>query len=133
MHGVQRTIRLLVLAGALAIACAETQPDALLAGHYVWGAEVSTFRPCSARHVYWVVAPDLLQGQLESEYDGLTTQPYEPVFVRLTGDIGPVPDDLRDGFPGDYDGLITVHTITEIRKAEARDCGIMGDKNTREP
>jgi len=99
----------------------EDRPDEI-DGYYVWGGEVHTLQPCSSQYVYWVSAAESLRSHLAGRYRELTNRPYEPVFIRLTGVTGDVPDSLSEGFPGEYDGLITVHSVVEIRSIRPGDC-----------
>jgi hypothetical protein len=112
----------LVLALASFSGCFGGRSDPRLTGSYVWGAEVNTFRPCGSSLVYWVNAADTAQFRLEREHQRLTSEPYEPVFVELCGEIGEVPFLYADGFAGDYDGMITLSCLGEIRALRPGEC-----------
>ncbi len=90
-----------------------------MAGHYTYGHEVNVFQPCGSSQVYWVGAPDSLMADLKAMHRELTKGPYEPVFVRLAGSLGEVPLKALDGFPGEYDGWLTVRVVQEIREVSA--------------
>lgn len=112
----------LAFASVLSGACSTAPPDPVLRGHYVWGAEVNTFQPCGSSDVYWVNAADTARFRMQNEYLALTTTPYEPVFLELSGTIGEVPSVSRSGFPGDYDGMITLSWVGEMRPSSRGDC-----------
>ena len=105
-----------------AAGCAGRNQRPVLEGHYIWGVEVNTFQPCGSDLIYWVDAADTLQFHLTREHERLTSEPYEAVFVRLSGSVGEVPSLYRDTFPGDYDGMITIDRLDEIRAATPDDC-----------
>ena len=112
----------LVLAVAASSGCLGGRYDPRLTGTYVWGAEVNTFRPCDSSLVYWVNAADTAQFRLQREHQKLTSEPYQPVFVELCGKIGEVPSLYADGFAGDYDGMITLSCLGEIRSLKPGEC-----------
>jgi len=108
--------------GLLVCGCATTPPKAPVAGHFTWGHEVRVFRPCSSSLVYWVAGPDTAMALLRMRHQALATQPYDSVYVRLSGKVGDVPPELADGFPGAYDGLYRLTSVHEVRLAEDSDC-----------
>lgn len=112
----------LVLVLASLTGCFAPRDDPRITGSYVWGAEVNTFRPCGSTLVYWVNAADTAQFRLEREHQKLTSRPYEPVFVELCGEIGEVPSLYSDGFAADYDGMITLSCLGEIRALQPGEC-----------
>jgi hypothetical protein len=91
-------------------------------GHYTWGHEVNTFQPCSTDKVYWVSAAGPTMEGLKRSHRELTTQPYESVFVRVSGKSATVPASYRDGFAGDYDGVFIIEEVYEIRRRRDSDC-----------
>ena len=112
----------LIFVTPLLFACASGENDPRLSGRYVWGAEVNTFQPCGSPSIFWVSAADTAQFRLEREYQKLTSKPYEAVYVELCGQTGEVPSTHADGFAGDYDGMITLSCLGEIRKLQPGEC-----------
>jgi hypothetical protein len=104
----------------MAMACASTAtPGSRLIGCYVWGHEVNVISPIDQDSAFWVIgSPDVLQ-QLRMKHDSLTTTPYEAVVADL---IAMRSVERGDGFALDYDGLIEVLNIVEMRRAESGEC-----------
>jgi hypothetical protein len=83
----------------------------VIEGRYVWGAEVESFRPCGDSLTYWVAAAEPVWQQLRAEHQALTSEPYQPVFVRVHGSPS---DEPRDGFALDYDGLFRIDSVVSV-------------------
>jgi hypothetical protein len=88
--------------------------DRIIAGRFVWGAEVITIQPCHSDKVYWVSASSWTRGPLLDYYENNVKKPYQPVYIEFRGQIL---DESVDGFAADYDGLIR---ISEIQKKALR-------------
>ena len=93
-----------------------------MAGHYTYGHEVNVFQPCGSPLVYWVHGPDDIMSELKAAHESITTAPYESIYVRLSGEIGELPPEYRDGFAVDYDGLLTVRAVFDTRSKLDSDC-----------
>jgi len=79
----------------------------IVRGHYVFGHEVRSLRPCGEDEALWVFdRTNLLKG-LHGELAPGTT-PYAEVFVVATGRVGPPPD---EGFGADYPGAWTIDDV----------------------
>lgn len=82
----------------------------IVRGHYVFGHEVRTLRPCGEDEALWVVdRTNLLKG-LHGELAPGTT-PYAEVFVVAAGRIGPPPG---EGFGAEYPGALTVEDVIYV-------------------
>ena len=88
-------------------------------GRYVWGAEVESLRPCGDSLTYWVTAAEPVGRKLRAEHQALTTEPYQPVFVRV---LGALSDEPRDGFALDYDGLFRIDSVVSVSAAIPAAC-----------
>ncbi|UCH84261.1 MAG: hypothetical protein JSW50_00815 [Candidatus Latescibacterota bacterium] len=77
-------------------------------GHYVFGHEVRSFKPCGKDEAIWVIDST---GLLKTLYAELApkTQPYAEIFVVANGRIGPPP---ADGFGADYPGSLSIVKVT---------------------
>ena len=82
----------------------------IVRGHYVFGHEVRTLRPCGEDGALWVVDRTNL---LKDLHDELTpgTAPYAEVFVVAAGRIGPPP---AEGFGAEYPGSLTVEDVIYV-------------------
>ena len=89
----------------------ETTSPAVLEGSYVWGAEVNAFTPCSSQSDYWVVGATEVTQELARRYQALELPPYEMVYVRLEGELGPP---RTEGFAADYDGTVRVARVLDM-------------------
>ena len=88
-------------------------------GYYIYGHEVNTFQPCGQTRVLWVNASNEVLNMLQQNYSSLTSQPYEEVFVELTGNtIGKA----TDGFAMDYAGQFLVSKMHKMKKKSKDDC-----------
>lgn len=76
-------------------------------GHYVFGHEVRTLRPCDTDQVLWVVDQTQLLQKLHTELTS-GNRPYQEVFVVASGRVGPP---LAEGFATDYSGIFTVEEV----------------------
>ena len=90
-----------------------------LKGHYVYGHEVNTFKPCGQKKTFWVTGPENTLRILEQKYVEYTSQPYDEVFLEISGKyIGKA----KDGFAMDYDGQIFVFEMFQMQKKSENDC-----------
>jgi hypothetical protein len=102
-------------------AAADPEVGGVVEGLFVWGHEVRSFRPCGSQDELWVVgAPEITQ-PLIAEFRKLTERPYQPVYVRLVGEIS---NKQEDGFGADYDGTLRVREVLEVRPATGTDCRV---------
>ena len=99
----------------------QSQSTILLKGHYVWGAEVNTFRPCGNDKTFWVDGNAASVKELELKYQALAKKPYEETFAVVSGNLGD--RDLKsEGFDAVYDGLITIEKVHSLAISSSSDC-----------
>jgi uncharacterized membrane protein len=79
-------------------------------GHYVFGHEVRSLRPCGEDDAVWVVDRTSLLNDLHDELTSGHT-PYAEIFVVAAGRIGPP---LEEGFGADYPGTLTVEDVIYV-------------------
>ena len=90
-----------------------------MAGCYTFGHEVNVFEPLGGDSVFWVVgAQDVLQ-RLRSAHDSLTSKPYEQVWARVLAQRS---NQVPDGFAADYNGLLEIRQLVEIRRPAPGEC-----------
>lgn len=90
-----------------------------LAGHYIYGPEVDVFQPCNQSKAYWVIGQEPLLSSMVAQYGQLITEPYEQVFIIVTGDYLAK---ATDGFAMDYDGQIRINSLIKMSKSTKTDC-----------
>jgi len=88
-------------------------------GYYIYGHEVNTFQPCGQTRVLWVSGSNEVLEKMQQHYARYTSQPYEEVFVELTGDLA---GKATDGFAMDYDGRFWVVNMLNMNKKTKADC-----------
>ena len=98
------------------VACADA-PDArvIVRGQVVIGHEVRALTECGAVQQTWLI--DETNGELRRWYDRLSTEPYQPLFVELSGYREDAP---ASGFGADYPAAIRA---TAILRAEREGFG----------
>jgi hypothetical protein len=111
---------LTVLAFTTLWACASyASEDPSATGCYTFGHEVNTFRPFPGDSTFWVLGATPVLQQLRSAHDSLTSKPYEAVWVRV---LAKRSTEEPDGFAEQYDGLIEIQRVLEIRRATVAEC-----------
>lgn len=86
------------------------QPDTRHRGYLAWGHEERSFTGCGTERTGWVIndsGEDLID-----VYEELTSSPYEPLFVEVSGNWTDAPE---QGFGADYPEAMR---ITEWHRAE---------------
>ena len=94
-------------------------PERPIDGCYTFGHEVNVFKPLGVDSVFWVQGPQDVLQRLRSAHDSLTSNPYEQVWARLLAQRS---SQEPDGFAADYNGLLDVRQVIEIRRAVAGEC-----------
>lgn len=90
-----------------------------LTGHYIYGHEANTFQPCGQKNLFWIIGSEAILQYLEQKYTAYTSQPYEEVYIEITGDyVGKA----QDGFAMDYHGKILITKILRMKKKSKNDC-----------
>ncbi len=101
------------------LACNTQAKESKLTGHYTYGVEVNVFQPCNLKTAFWVIGPDKIISKIVTQYEMLTSKPYEKIFITLTGEYT---SKATDGFAADYDGQVKVTNVIKTRKSSATDC-----------
>jgi len=86
------------------------EPVEIVRGHYVFGLEVRSLRPCGKDATLWVVDRTNLLKNLHGEL-APGTVPYAEIFTVVAGRIGPPPD---EGFGAEYPGTLTVEEVVYV-------------------
>ena len=105
-------LALLALALVPPIASAEAE---LMRGEYVHGKQVSLFTPCGLEEAFWVIEEGESAAQLIRAHDELTAKAYERVWAELSAER--VPNDGVPGVPEEYDALLSLEAVYEVRPA----------------
>lgn len=98
-----------------------------VSGVYTWGHEVETFSPCGGEKAWWVVADEQLLTLLRSEHQRLTSEPYQGIYVEVSGTFLDTPQD-EGGFAAQYEGLFEISSITRVAgRTDSAAAGCMSD------
>jgi hypothetical protein len=110
------------------LACA---PNRIYEGIYTWGAEVETFSPCgTGGKEWWVSTTEPIWEQLRNDTMRLTTEPYEGIYVKVTGNYaGPATEETGGAFSTQYEGLFKVTKVWLTRKTADADCKGVNSSN----
>ena len=118
-------VRITIIAAvvsSLLVSCS-TIPDSLVHGHYTWGHEVRTFKPCGSAKTFWVAGDPALLQQLRKAAESSQAKPYDPIYVEVSGTLEAK---ATDGFAADYDGVYRFTDIHVVQKPAPGDCGSHG-------
>ncbi|PID63123.1 MAG: hypothetical protein CSB44_02675 [Gammaproteobacteria bacterium] len=118
----------LVSSGVLLLSCAAHEPEDeqgsdRLKGLYTYGHEVSSFQPCNSSAGYWAVLPEAEASRLNAmslEKAERVGQPYQPVYVELTGALSSSANE--DGFAADYDAILEVSKVQKVSSTIPESC-----------
>lgn len=80
-------------------------------GIFVFGEDYRIFKPCGSSGDIWV--KDTPGKDLEKRYKALKLLELEPVYVELTGSIGPTGS--TEGFAADYKQTLQAAKVTALR------------------
>ena len=86
---------------------------------YVWGSEVNTLRVCGSNSVYWTDATTWVLEPVVEYYKTHTTEPYTEIHVRFRGHFH---DEEVDGVAKQYDGLLHVSEVLEMKAVVPENC-----------
>ena len=92
--------------------------DSEFRGVYTYGPEVEVFSPCASDQAYWT-SYNWAGIPLREFHQAHTQKPYQGVYVRFRGQLL---DEVVDGFAQDYDGLVHISEIHEMKAAIPLDC-----------
>lgn len=88
-------------------------------GKYTWGNEVNTIQLCDSDAAYWVVATKQVYDKLREFHKLNTSEPYESVFIKFSGDPAGI---AIDGFAKNYDGLFKVKSVKDMQVKVPKNC-----------
>ena len=89
-------------------------------GQYIFGHEVSSFKPCHQEKVYWLAGEETVVNQLQNDYQNLSLTTYQPAFLQAEGHFT---HENLDGFALDYDGVFNIDKVLTLKEdiTECRD------------
>ena len=91
-------------------------------GHYSWGHEVRSFRPCGSDQAFWVVGDAAVLEPLREKAASVSQaqgRPYVPIYVEASG---VVEGKATDGFAADYDGVYRFTAVQVADSSSPADC-----------
>ncbi len=91
----------------------------ILTGHYIYGHEVNSFKPCGRKDVFWVLGSNETLEFIAEKYSNYAVNPYDEVYIKIIGDYL---NKASDGFAMDYDGQVQVKKILFMKKKSNTDC-----------
>ncbi|WP_017220672.1 hypothetical protein [Moritella dasanensis] len=97
---------------------AETKVPTIF-GHYTYGHEVNSFRPCGEKQDFWVKGSNDTLELMTQKYSALVTKLYDEVFVEIKGNFE---SKASDGFAMDYDGQVNILELVHMKNKHASDC-----------
>lgn len=111
----------MALSVLMSMAVGRSLESGIWEGLVTFGRAGSSFRPCGSREIWWVKSQGLSRTaeELETRYADYVAQPYEPVYVRIKGDVS---RKGQYGPLGSYQRVLYVEEVLEIRAASERDC-----------
>ena len=83
-------------------------------GLYTYGHEVSVFRICNGKRIYWLNGKDIKTIEDKSlSLSFLRSKPYQAIYVKFSGFF-----ENREmiGFEDNYDGLIYLDTLFSYKE-----------------
>jgi hypothetical protein len=107
-----RLVTLVALAACATIPAAE--PALRVAGHYRYGFEIESFKPCGNSEEWWVARADELRARARDVPTG-----SEHVYAVIRARVSP---DGMYGHLGAYSRLVSVVEVLEVRPATSTDC-----------
>ncbi|PCJ19745.1 MAG: hypothetical protein COB04_05405 [Gammaproteobacteria bacterium] len=91
----------------------------ILVGHYIYGHEVNSFKPCGHKYLFWVLGSEEVLDLLAEKYSNYVANPYDEVYIKIAGNYL---NKASDGFAVDYDGQVQVEKVFLMRKKSNTDC-----------
>ena len=103
------------------IAVGRTLESGTWEGHVTFGRGGSSFTPCSSKETWWVKSKGFSKTaeKLQEEYNSIAQKPYEPVYVRVSGDVS---RKGQYGRLGSYQRVLYIEEVLEIRPQNDDDC-----------
>ena len=90
-------------------------------GHVIFGRGGSSFNPCGSKETWWVKSKGFSKTaeKLQEQYNGIAQKPYEPVYVRISGEIS---RKGQYGRLGSYQRVLYVEEVLDIHPKQDDDC-----------
>ena len=90
-------------------------------GHVTFGRGGNSFNPCGTKETWWVKSKGFSKTaeKLQEEYNSIVQKPYEPVYVRVSGDVS---RKGQYGRLGSYQRVLYIEEVLEIRPRQDNDC-----------
>lgn len=115
----------LVVVAVLGSGCAEGRQNSAFytKGIYTTGHEVSSFKPCNARVLYWATLPNGAAQRLfalSRAKASRTGDPYPALYVSGRATLRSSKGE--DGFAADYDAVITFLSVEESNSEVPGSC-----------
>jgi hypothetical protein len=92
--------------------------ESIYSGLYTYGNEVSEFKECHTKTVYWLSGnPELMQPLKDTALS--TKRPYTPVYLRFFGqqDLSP-----KTGFKAQYDQHLELNSVISHSLVIPKEC-----------
>jgi len=102
-------------------AVGRTLESGIWEGHVIFGRGGSSFNPCGSKETWWVKSKGFgkTAEKLQEDYNRIAQKPYEPVYVRVSGDIS---RKGQYGRLGSYQRVLYIEEVLEIRPKQDTDC-----------
>ena len=104
-----------IVAAALAIACAKGGPEPTHRGLYVGGyggQQLNAFTPCGDTAMLWVVADTVTFEKLRKAHAAMTKSVFQPVYLEIRGDT--VAKDEAQYLDPMYTGVLRIDTVLTL-------------------
>ena len=90
-------------------------------GHVAFGRGGSSFSPCSSKETWWVKSKGFSKTaeKLQEEYNNIAQKPYEPVYVRVSGEVS---RKGQYGRLGSYQRVLYIEEVLDIHPKTDSDC-----------
>jgi hypothetical protein len=90
-------------------------------GHVTFGRGGNSFTPCGLKETWWVKSKGFSRTaeKLQEQYNGLVQKPYEPVYVRISGEVS---RKGQYGRLGSYQRVIYIEEVLDIHPKTEQDC-----------
>jgi len=90
-------------------------------GYVTFGRGSSSFSPCGSREIWWVKSKGFSKTaeKLQEDYNHIVQKPYEPVYVRISGEIS---RKGQYGRLGSYQRVLYIEEVLDIHPKQDDDC-----------
>lgn len=90
-------------------------------GFVMLGRGGDSFKPCGSRETWWIKVKGFnrLLDDLRVQYNEVAEHPYDPVYVRISGEVS---KKGQFGPLGSYQRVVYVEELLEVRTRQDNDC-----------